>query len=146
MSRSIPHILRYLLSHLRYHQLQALRNTLAGLFLVVVDPGSVWATKLAIDIATGHSVAMSLPESFLLIAAIMVLRISLVVASRWIKAILGVKAQNDMRLSLFSHLLRCKWLDLRTYHTGNLTRCIARFVTDVAHLSTVKVPSLMCSS
>ena len=146
MSRSIPHILRYLLSHLRYHKLQALLNTLAGLLLVVVDLGFVWATKLAIDIATGQSVALSLPESFLLIAAIMVLRISLVVASRWIKAILGVKAQNDMRLSLFSHLLRCKWLDLRTYHTGNLTNRIERDVTDVVNFSTETVPSFITTS
>ena len=58
MSRSIPHILRYLLSHLRYHKLQALLNTLAGLLLVVEDLGFVWATKLAIDIATGQSVAL----------------------------------------------------------------------------------------
>lgn len=146
MSRSIPHLLRYLLSHLRRHRLQALLNTLAGLLLVVVDLGFVWATKLAIDIATGQSAALSLRASFLLIAAIMALRIALVVVSRWIKAILGVKAQNDMRLNLFSHLLRCKWLDLRTYHTGNLTNRIERDVTDVVNFSTETVPSFITTA
>ena len=90
MSRSIPHILRYLLSHLRYHKLQALLNTLAGLLLVVVDLGFVWAPKLAIDIATGQSVALSLPESFVRISAIKVRRITVVVAARGVKSKIGV--------------------------------------------------------
>ena len=143
MTRTTSQILRYLISRLNGHRMQATLNTTIGVLLVAVDLGFVWATKLAIDIATGEKSPISLYEAFGLIACIMVSRIALVVASRWIKAILGVKAQNQMRRNLFAHLLQCPWTDLRAYHTGNLTNRIERDVTDVVGFATETVPSFI---
>lgn len=143
MTRPTPTILRYLFRQLRGNATQAMLNTLVGVLLVGLDLLFVWATKLAIDIATHHSLPTPLEYALLLIAAIMLVRVALAVSSRWIRAILGVRAQNNMRENLFSRLLGSEWAALRTYHTGNLTNRMERDVTDVVNFATEVVPSFI---
>jgi len=143
MTRPTPSILRYLLRQLRGNATQAVLNTLVGVLLVGLDLLFVWATKMAIDIATHHSQPTPLEYALLLIAAIMLVRVALAVSSRWIRAILGVRAQNNMRKNLFSRLLGSEWTALRTYHTGNLMNRMERDVTDVVNFATEVVPSFI---
>lgn len=143
MTRPLPHIIRYLITQLQGHSLQITLNTTVGILLVLLDLAFVWATKLAIDVATHNTTAVTLHQAFLLIALIMFTRIVLGLSSRWIRAILGVKAQNSMRQHLFNRLLRCKWTELKTYHTGNLTNRIEHDVNDVVNFVTESIPSFI---
>lgn len=143
MTRPLPHIIRYLITQLRGHSLQITLNTTVGILLVLLDLAFVWATKLAIDVATHNTTAVTLHQAFLLIVLIMFTRIVLGLSSRWIRAILGVKAQNSMRQHLFNRLLRCKWTELKTYHTGNLTNRIEHDVNDVVNFVTESIPSFI---
>ena len=143
MTRPLPHIIRYLITQLRGHSLQITLNTTVGILLVLLDLAFVWATKLAIDVATHNTTAVTLHQAFLLIALIMFTRIVLGLSSRWIRAILGVKAQTSMRQHLFNRLLRCKWTELKTYHTGNLTNRIEHDVNDVVNFVTESIPSFI---
>lgn len=143
MTRPLPHIIRYLITQLRGHSLQITLNTSVGILLVLLDLAFVWATKLAIDVATHNTTSVTLRQAFILIAIIMLTRIVLGVSSRWIRAILGVKAQNSMRQHLFNRLLRCKWTELKTYHTGNLTNRIEHDVNDVVNFVTESIPSFI---
>ena len=143
MTRPLPHIIRYLITQLRGHSLQITLNTTVGILLVLLDLAFVWATKLAIDVATHNTTAVTLHQAFLLIALIMFTHIVLGLSSRWIRAILGVKAQNSMRQHLFNRLLRCKWTELKTYHTGNLTNRIEHDVNDVVNFVTESIPSFI---
>lgn len=142
MTRPISHIVRYIFSLLRGHRLQVTLNTIIGTLLVLLDLCFVWATKLAIDIATHHTTRITLTQAFGLIAVIMIVRVTIGLSSRWIRAILGVKAQNSMRQHIFAQLLRSKWTNLKAYHTGNLTNRIERDVTDVVNFTTESIPSL----
>ena len=143
MTRPLPNIIRYWITQLRGHSLQITLNTTVGILLVLLDLAFVWATKLAIDVATHNTTAVTLHQAFLLIALIMFTRIVLGLSSRWIRAILGVKAQNSMRQHLFNRLLRCKWTELKTYHTGNLTNRIEHDVNDVVNFVTESIPSFI---
>lgn len=143
MTRPLPHIIRYLTTQLRGHLLQITLNTSVGILLVLLDLAFVWATKLAIDVATHNTSSVTLNQAFLLIAIIMLTRIVLGLSSRWIRAILGVKAQNSMRQHLFNRLLRCKWTELKAYHTGNLTNRIEHDVNDVVNFVTESIPSFI---
>lgn len=143
MTRPLPQIIRYLIKQLRGHTLQITLNTLVGVLLVLLDLAFVWATKLAIDVATHNTSFVSLHQAFFLIALIMLTRILLGLSSRWIRAILGVKAQNSMRQHLFNRLLHCKWTELKTYHTGNLTNRIEHDVNDVVNFITESIPSFI---
>lgn len=143
MTRPIPHIIRYLLTQLKGYKLQATLNTIVGVLLVFFDLAFVWATKLAVDAATHQTQACTLNQALVLIGAIMLLRILTSLSSRWISAILGVKAQNRMRQHIFTKLLQGQWATLKTYHTGNLTNRLERDVNDVVTFATESIPSFI---
>lgn len=141
--RSLWQVARYLLGHLRGNLTQAVLNTLVGVVLVALDLLFVWSTKLAIDVATHQTTRFTLGETLVFIAIIMVVRILLGIASRWIRAVLGVRAQNAMRHRLFTRLLRARWQQLRRYHTGNLTNRLEQDVADVVSFVTESLPSFV---
>lgn len=143
MTRPIPHIIRYLLTQLKGYKLQATLNTIVGVLLVFFDLAFVWATKLAVDAATHQTQACTLNQALVLIGTIMLLRILTSLSSRWISAILGVKAQNRMRQHIFTKLLQGQWATLKTYHTGNLTNRLERDVNDVVSFATESIPSFI---
>lgn len=146
LTRPIPEIARFLYRQFRGHRQQAVLNTLIGIALVALDLAFVWATKLAIDTATGHSTTISLGHTFALLIAIMAGRILLGVASRWVRAMLGVKAQNSLRQIAFEHLLNSQWGELRKFHTGNLTNRLERDVNDVVNFTTENVPAFVTTA
>ena len=143
MTRPIPHIIRYLLTQLKGYKLQATLNTIVGVLLVFLDLAFVWATKLAVDAATHQTQACTLNQALVLIGTIMLLRILTSLSSRWISAILGVKAQNRMRQHIFTKLLQGQWTTLKTFHTGNLTNRLERDVNDVVSFATESIPSFI---
>lgn len=143
MTRPIPHIIRYLLTQLKGYNLQATLNTIVGVLLVFLDLAFVWATKLAVDAATHQTQACTLNQALVLIGSIMLLRILTSLSSRWISAILGVKAQNRMRQHIFTKLLQGQWATLKTFHTGNLTNRLERDVNDVVSFATESIPSFI---
>lgn len=143
MTRPIPHIIRYLLTQLKGYKLQATLNTIVGVLLVFLDLAFVWATKLAVDAATHQTQACTLNLALVLIGTIMLLRILTSLSSRWISAILGVKAQNRMRRHIFTKLLQGQWATLKTFHTGNLTNRLERDVNDVVSFATESIPSFI---
>ena len=143
MTRPIPHIIRYLLTQLKAYKLQATLNTIVGVLLVFLDLAFVWATKLAVDAATHQTQACTLNQALVLIGTIMLLRILTSLSSRWISAILGVKAQNRMRQHIFTKLLQGQWATLKTFHTGNLTNRLERDVNDVVSFATESIPSFI---
>lgn len=143
MTRPIPHIIRYLLTQLKGYKLQATLNTIVGVLLVSLDLAFVWATKLAVDAATHQTQACTLNQALVLIGTIMLLRILTSLSSRWISAILGVKAQNRMRQHIFTKLLQGQWATLKTFHTGNLTNRLERDVNDVVSFATESIPSFI---
>lgn len=143
LTRPIPEIAGFLYRLFQGHRKQAVLNTLIGILLVTLDLSFVWATKLAIDTATGHSTGTPLGHTFALLIAIMASRILLSVASKWVRALLGVKAQNSMRRLCFEHLLDSNWGELRKFHTGNLTNRLERDVADVVSFTTESIPTFV---
>ncbi len=125
------------------YRLQALLNAIIGVLLVLTDLAFVWATKLAIDIATHVDKTTSLTTAIYLLIAIIILQIGLGIASRWVRAILGVKAKNQMRRGLFARLLNSRWKDLRHFHTGNLLNRIEQDVSTVIVFLTENLPTLL---
>ena len=140
---SFHHTIQFLFKQLKGHRLQITLNIIIGVLFVFIDLGFVWVTKLAVDIATHNSHVATLQQAFILMASIMLLRILLSICSRWIRAVLGVKAQNNMRIHLFARLLNSKWNAVRNFHTGNLTNRIEKDVTDVVNFITESIPSLV---
>ncbi|EHG24070.1 hypothetical protein HMPREF9332_00271 [Alloprevotella rava F0323] len=123
------------------YRLQATINTIIGVILILTDLAFVWGTKWAVDIAT-NSNNKSLKPAILFLGVIIITQILLGITSRWVRAILGVKAQNKMQHDAFSHLLRSDWKSMQQFHTGNLINRIETDVNNIIGFITESIPSL----
>lgn len=143
MLHSYTTLTRWLWHTGRPYRKQSLLNVALGVLMVVSDLSFVWGTKLAIDIATGASHDLSLTFAIILLVILIILQMTINVCSRWVRAILGVRAQNDMQRRLFHRLLLTEWQPLRRLHTGDLINRLERDVNDIVNFTTESLPSLL---
>lgn len=125
------------------YRLQAVINTLLGILIVGADLLFVWSTKLAVDIATKANQSVSLTTAFALLVGVIIAQILLGIASRWVKATLGVRSLNKMHSNFFTLLLNSDWRNLRTFHTGDLINRLQRDASEVTNFLTESLPTLV---
>lgn len=140
---SINKLFAWLWTTWKGYRTQAVLNAVIGLSVVAADLAFVWITKLTVDIATHVNRDFGLRQAFAMLCCIVVLQVGLGIASRWVRATLGIEAQNRMRRKLFARLLNCEWKKLKKYHTGNLLNRIERDVRDVISFLTEDIPSFV---
>ena len=134
-------LLKWLWRMWKGYRTQALMNVAIGLGVVALDLLFVWATKLAIDIATGVDTQFSLRWAIFLLVCFACGQVGLGICSRWVSAVLGVRAQNKIQHDLYARLLGSGWRELRAYHTGNLLNRLETDVYTVITLLTENFPS-----
>ena len=140
---SIRHIVAWLLPYWRKHWLHACINASMGICSVLLGLGFVAGTRLATDVATGHEQGYTLNEAIAILAVILLVQISLGVVSRWVAAILGVRAQNAMQETMFRDILGADWMSLRRLHSGDVMNRLLRDVGVLVTLLTSEIPSLL---
>lgn len=141
--KSNLNILRWLIKSSHGLRVQSTINALLGILGVGLDFAFIYATKLAIDIATGQDTPHSLTLATLLIICIMLCHILLGYARRWMGQILSIRAQNAMQQRLFHHTLCAQWEGTRTRHTGDLLNRLERDVRDITLCITDTLPSAL---
>lgn len=109
---------------------------------VILDFAFIYATKWTIDIATDKAEGSLRSAAYALIA-IMVSKILLGFARKWVSALLGVRSQNILQQRLFSHLLRSEWKGLEERHSGDILNRIERDVLDLTSCITETIPALL---
>ena len=140
-------------------KLQSFINAMNGILRVALDFAFIWATKQAIDVATGVQHASHLQLSALnlqlslrpttlfwagaLLITIMVLQMAIGYAGRWIAALLGVDAQNRMQRHLFDHLLRSQWNGREQRHSGDVLNRLMSDSQTVVNVVTDTVPQAL---
>lgn len=139
-------------------KLQSFINAVSGIIRVGLDFAFIWATKLAIDIATGNVSPSLLPKPTTLVGAgtllisIMALQLALGYLGRWIAALLGVEAQNRMQRRIFEHLLRSEWRGIEQRHSGDVlnrmvsdSQTVVNVVTDTIPQALAVMVRLVCA-
>lgn len=122
-------------------RLQSVLNALIGVLSVTLDFAFIYATKWTIDIATDKAEG-SLRMAAYALVAIMVSKIMLGFARKWVGALLGVRSQNILQQRLFSHLLRSEWNGQEDRHSGDILNRLERDVRDLTVCITETIPSL----
>lgn len=135
-------LLKWLWHTARSYRMQAGINAVLGCTSVFLDFAFIWATKMAIDIATQKQ-AGTLQTAAIFLIGIMLLEILVGFTNRWIRAILGVRAQNKMQQHIFGQLLNSDWSSLQQKHTGDMLNRLERDVTDVVNVITETLPSML---
>ena len=123
-------------------RLQAALNALIGIMSVTLDFAFIYATKWTIDIATNRAEG-SLRVAAYTLAGIMLSKILLGFARKWVGALLGVRSQNILQKRLFTHLLRSEWNGQEDRHSGDTLNRIERDVRDLTSCITETVPAML---
>lgn len=135
-------LLKWLWHTARSYRMQASINAVLGCSSVLLDFAFIWATKMAIDVATQKQ-AGTLETAAIFLIGIMLLQILVGFTNRWVRAILGVRAQNKMQQHIFGQLLNSDWSSLEQKHTGDMLNRLERDVTDVVNVITETLPSML---
>lgn len=123
-------------------RLQSVLNALIGILSVILDFAFIYATKWTIDIATNRAEG-SLRVGAYALAAIMLSKILLGFARKWVSALLGVRSQNILQKRLFVHLLKSEWSGQEGRHTGDTLNRMGQDVRDLTACITETIPSLL---
>ena len=135
-------ILSWLWRSSRGLRLQASLNALIGILSVVLDFAFIYATKWTIDIATDRTEG-SLRLAAYALVSIMVSKILLGFARKWVGALLGVRSQNILQRRLFSHLLLSEWNGQEGRHSGDTLNRMEQDVRDLTSCITETFPALI---
>lgn len=137
---------RYLIAWLWRHnkgcRRQAMFNLVFGLVHVIVGLVGVETLRRLTDVAVGeqHGSLWVLAAVFVSVLAVELL---VNVASTWVRAVLGVKAQNDMQRFFFSRILHGKWTGIGRLHSGDMMNRLFGDVGDIVSLLTEILPSML---
>ena len=142
MTTSIRDLTSWLWRSSRGLRLQAALNALIGIMSVTLDFAFIYATKWTRDIATNRAEG-SLRVAAYTLAGIMLSKILLGFARKWVGALLGVRSQNILQKRLFTHLLRSEWNGQEDRHSGDTLNRIERDVRDLTSCITETVPAML---
>lgn len=149
---STTQLLRWFGRIFRQVRLQVLVNALNGILRVGLDFAFIWATKMAIDVATGTAgtkhvlwieFTPTLTGAAWCLIGIMALQLAIGFAGRWISALLGVGAQNRMQCYIFERLLRSEWNGQERRHSGDVLNRLVTDATSVVNVVTDTVPQVL---
>lgn len=138
--RSTPQLLVWLWHHGKRLRMQTALNMLTGLLSVGAGLAFVAITKTAIDVATHKTEVLSLTQVLVLLVAVMLFQIGINFSNRWIRALLGVRAQNSMQLMMFRRMLSRNWMSIRHYHSGDVLNRLFKDVGTLVGLLTDDIP------
>lgn len=124
-------------------KLKSIINVSIGLALVGLDFAFIWATKMAIDTATGQG-QNSLTFACSLLIGLGLGRIALTFARKWSNALLGVRSQNRMQQRTFSRLMHSVWTGKEQFHSGDVMNRLVRDATEITTVITDTLPAAMC--
>lgn len=139
---TVRQILPWLWRILRCHRMQACINTLLGCLTVALDFAFIAATKWTIDIAT-HKADGKVLVAGILLTSILLGILCTNFTLRWVRAILGIKAQNHMQRVFFARLLHGDWQEMNRHHSGDILNRLEHDVTDIVNAVTETVPSFI---
>ena len=112
---------------------------------IVCSLGFVMASKHMIDVVTGVC-----KGSFMGIIGVMlflvVVRLAFAAAGDWLSGMLPFEMKTSLRNRFHEHLLRCRWLEMEQYHTGDLLYRTNRDTDDVARFASVILPDVVIVS
>ncbi len=132
------------------HITRGYRRHLAA--IVVVDVADVlfsllfvWFSKVIIDIATGAESGSLLHYSLALIA-FMLVQIVLRIIDVRLRNMTEVRLGNNIRHTIFSHLIYARWEHLPSLHSGDMLTRIIRDTDDVVKTLVTALPLVVSAS
>lgn len=139
----LDQVLRWMWRTSRGLRLKSFINMAMGLLLVGVDFATIWATKMAIDTATGQG-----HRSLLLACEVLIMlgatRLALIFASRWSNALLGVRNRSLMQRRTFARLMNSVWTGNEQFHSGDIMHRLINDAMEITSVVADTIPAALC--
>jgi len=119
---------------------QAIINVSVGVVQVALSLLSVEVLRRLTDVATGKMEG-SLVWLAVAFGVIMLLEMGCNIVLTWIRAVLGVKAQNQLQQQFFARLLKGQWNGVERFHSGDVLNRLFGDVNDIISLLTEVTPN-----
>jgi len=142
LQKSIWSIIRWLWVIAKGNRLQTFLNAFIGILGTAVSLLYVTAIRYAIDVAC-HAEQGSLYVAVGYMAAIILADFALSISSIWVRAILGVKAQNRMQERMLERVLRSEWQSKSTHHSGDILNRLESDVNQVVNFLAETLPNAL---
>ncbi|MBP5218933.1 MAG: ABC transporter ATP-binding protein [Bacteroidales bacterium] len=117
-------------------------TVLLGCVRIAASLGFVWICKRLVDIVTGESDALLMPHVWIMIG-IMLVQILCGLASTYWLNLNNIKTQNEMRLSLFGHVLNSRWDGREAFRSGDTVNRLEQDISILADLICSRFPEVL---
>lgn len=142
LQKSIWSITKWLWAIAKGNRLQTILNALIGVLQVVASLTSVYVIRYAIDVAS-HAVEGNLYMAVAYMGGIILIDFALSISSIWVRAILGVKAQNRVQQRMLERVLRSEWQSKSAHHSGDILNRLESDVNNVVNFLAETLPSAL---
>lgn len=122
---------RWLLKYARRYRLIIVAYILLGMFSAVMSLGTSLATKFLVDAVVQH-IGAKLPQYISLVIGLAVFQYVFQALTSWLSAVVGSRANNEIRHDIYSHIVSAAWGDIGAFHSGDL---LNRLEGDAASVS-----------
>lgn len=117
-------------------------SVLIGVLRIVLSLAFVWICKLLVDIVTGNSASPLMPHVWLMLF-IMLMQAVLGQADSYWSSLNFVKTQNQMRQSMFSHVLNSRWNGREEFKSGDTINRLEEDVRVLTELICDRLPGVL---
>ena len=117
----------------------------AGTAEVAASLGFVWASKNAVDVATGSQEG-SFSRAVWMFVGIMAFQLLCRIFIRYWEGYIEVTTRNDMRRDVFSHVMRSVWTGREKFHSGDTVNRLEQDISLITDFLCVNLPALLVTS
>lgn len=129
--RSVGREWKWLSGYLLRYKLAIFLYAFIGIGATVMGLGSSVATKYLIDAVTNRD-SGALGTSAALVIGLALGQVLINAGTSRMVTVISTRVKNEIRSSIYEHILRCRWEDINKYHSGDL---INRLEGDVGAVS-----------
>jgi len=115
-------------------------SILIGTVRIAASLSFVATSKLLVDIATHHS-SHSLEAAIWQFAAILLVQVASIVLAGWWDSFSLIKSQNQLRISLFSHVMHSRWDGRERFLSGDTVNRLEEDIRVVSDLLCDRIPA-----
>ena len=122
---------QWLLKYALKYKYQIAFYTLVGVVSIVMGFGTSVISKFLVDAVVGHDATVMLQSGIIVISVALFQVLMNLITSR-ISSVVGSRLNNEIRSSIYKHIVFAKWESINKYHSGEL---INRLEGDVGAIS-----------
>ncbi len=110
---------KWLLGYAKNYRKIIILYIFLGVFSAVMSLGASLASKFLVDAVVQH-VSSDLPKYATLVIGLAVFQYVFQALTSWLSAVVGSKANNEIRNDIYSHIISAHWEDIGAFHSGDL--------------------------